>query len=263
MAMNTPILHDILSPSRRRLLAGIFRTRTLTGAAVQLEAETASLAQNGNEAATYRFLHPAEQMRLLTFHHAKRRTEWLGGRLAAKAAAAWWSGRAAPPAMTEDAWQDWRVENNPSGKPEIHFSGNGAFPALPQISISHSGGWAAAIAADAPCGLDIQAQTPSVQRVAERFATDEERQRLTVLPAFAALDETARLTLLWAAKEALRKVSGDAPLPGFLQLILTDSLPFLESGGVVLNFRDREDNTFSRVYVWDWNGYGAALTVGD
>jgi len=141
-------------------------------------------------------LSPAELEIFQRFSYAKRRLEWLGGRLAAKHCL------------------HQLVNGHVSGQfPASHFSilpdANGRprleqplpdFPLL-SISISHSRGYAAALACQTgDCGIDIQQMTPQLASVQERFATAEELNLIdpTVEP-------LTRLGLLWTAKEAVKK----------------------------------------------------------
>lgn len=143
------------------------------------------------------------------FGQKKRRNEWLGGRLAAKWAAAWRPG-------TEVDWQDIAIQSEEDGRP---YATSRAHAVAPFISISHSGHMAAALAANLPCGLDIQQPVTKIHTVKERFAAPAEEDILnaTLPPTFT---ETERLTLLWAAKEAVRKMVRASPLLGLLEIRL-------------------------------------------
>jgi 4'-phosphopantetheinyl transferase len=81
------------------------------------------------------------------------------------------------------------------------------------VSLSHSHGWVAAMAATQPCGIDVQV----VGRVPDRALTDRER----VL----APDDLAR-SRLWARKEAVIK-SGAATLDDLGSLDVADPDPRL------------------------------------
>jgi phosphopantetheinyl transferase len=74
-----------------------------------------------------------------------------------------------------------------------------------------------ALVAAHPCGLDLQKVTDTVVRVRERFCSAAEAN---LLPGGDQHREVG-LTLLWAAKEALRKARGGVPLTGFLTIHLT------------------------------------------
>lgn len=176
-------------------------------------------------------LGPAELARYHAFPFPKRQQEWLGGRLAAKEAvrellvALGRKPRAAAALV---------IASDPAGRPLLETAG---LPHPIHLSISHSHGQAAALAGLSPCGIDLQLCTPTVIRVRERFATAAESAILRA--ALAGLTERERLTLLWAAKEALRKMVPTRPLLGFHEALLTEIRPagiahlFLFSAGKI------------------------------
>lgn len=180
-----------------------------------------------------------EARRLAAFRFPKRRLEWLGGRLAAKAALLELLDTNAEPASLV-------IENDEHGRPVVPDSYlpspprrrgggvgvGGAFAAaqaanspsdaggisphpdpLPtswgegvHLSITHSGDFAAALAAPRPCGLDVQEIRPNLARVRDYFADADEI-------ALGGEDaENAWLARVWAAKEAIKKCRyPDAP----------------------------------------------------
>lgn len=156
------------------------------------------------------YLSAAELEQWSGFHLEKRRAEWLGGRIAAKWAAT---------ELLNEAEMDWPslvIQSEEDGRP---YLAAGFRPVVPFISISHSGHLAAALAANLPCGLDIQQLSEKIHTVKKRFATPEEEAILTAaLPQ--SVTETERLTLLWAAKEAMRKMVRISPLLGLLEIRL-------------------------------------------
>ena len=167
------------------------------------------------------YLTPRELDHFALYTHPKRKLEWLGGRIAAKrtvmSMASLHHGDAVPP------WLALEIATDPDGRPfirAVNYPGR----TMPDISISHSRGVAAAMAAgEGRCGVDIQKVTPSVIRVCERFAGGAE---LTILNTLSGdWSEAARLTLLWAAKEALKKAIGAKRLPGFLGIRLIETHP--------------------------------------
>lgn len=156
------------------------------------------------------YLRADELGRWTGFRHEKRRTEWLGGRLAAK-----WAATGILGETTVD-WQGLVIRNEEDGRPYVSMETHAV---APFISISHSGHMAAALAANLPCGLDIQQPGANILRVKKRFAVREEEDILTAsLPE--AFTETKRLTMLWAAKEAVRKLVRASPLLGFMEIRL-------------------------------------------
>ena len=158
---------------------------------------------------TSKYLSADELSRWTGFSQEKRRTEWLGGRLAAKCAVA------GPLAEATVAWKTLVIRNEEDGRPYVATETHGAA----FISISHSGHMAAALAANLPCGLDIQRPGTNILRVKTRFALRQEEAILAAsLPK--TFTETERLTMLWAAKEAARKMVRINPLLGLLELRL-------------------------------------------
>ncbi|MBB5347012.1 4'-phosphopantetheinyl transferase superfamily protein [Desulfoprunum benzoelyticum] len=145
----------------------------------------------------------------------KRRAQWLTGRICAKQATSAYLRKFLPQLPLPDA-RDIMIANLPSGRPEIA----GPFAAVSGIdlSISHSGGYAAALVAAAACGIDIQEDSPTLERICARFCQPQEAQILQRhLPD---LQPIPRLNLLWTAKEAARKAVGRERMPGFLELVL-------------------------------------------
>ncbi|MEN8140370.1 MAG: 4'-phosphopantetheinyl transferase superfamily protein [Thermodesulfobacteriota bacterium] len=149
-----------------------------------------------------------EKTKLASFRLAKRRHEWLAGRLAAKAAVC----QIAPPLSPAQV----EISTSERGRPRAR---------LPQgrtmaVSISHSGGLAVGLASPAgEAGIDIQELVPALIRIRGRFVHHDEERLLAQL---APPDEPlAALGLLWSAKEALRKQLEIWPLLGFLEARLS------------------------------------------
>lgn len=144
------------------------------------------------------------------FSRKKRRVEWLGGRLAVKFASAG--------LLNETAvnWQNLVILTEEDGRPYLTAETRGV---APFISISHSGPLAAAMAANFSCGFDIQQPGAKIHTVKECFASLEEEALLNAcLPG--SFTETERLTMLWAAKEAVRKMVRISPMLGLLEIQL-------------------------------------------
>lgn len=157
-------------------------------------------------------LAPAEAAVFSGFRLAKRRTEWLAGRIAAKSAA--FNLLAA----SDRDFKRLTVFADEHGRPMLQNACSGESQ-LPEISISHSGSQVVAVAAWQPCGIDVQEITPQLGRVRERFAIRSEEEVLSSIVGDG--DQMLLgLGLLWTAKEALRKVFGVLPLPGFHEFSL-------------------------------------------
>jgi len=197
---------DLAAPLPPELAAAV-RELGATLALVRLPPLAEQLEKGDLEPAGW--LTGPEMARLAGYRYPKRRLEWLGGRLAAKLALLALETTTASPLH-------WRIDSAGDGRPlSFLLDQDGERPG-PEISISHSHGLAAALVARRPCGLDLQKTTGAVGRVRERFCTPDEAEAL------AAAGLTGDdLTLLWAAKEALRKGLGGTPLTGFLAMTLT------------------------------------------
>ncbi len=162
-------------------------------------------------------LSATEQDRYQSFRHPKRQQEWLGGRITAKAAVATLltTGTRPAPAATTLV-----IASDHAGKPRLELPG---LAQTVHLSISHSHNQAVAMASFHPCGIDLQISTSTAARVKERFTTPAEETLLTT--SLGEHSETMQLTLLWAAKEALRKMMPISPLLGFHDAVLTGIQP--------------------------------------
>ncbi len=160
-------------------------------------------------------LHPKEILRFASYKLAKRRAEFLAGRICAKLAIKSFRASAYPgPPPPLDKIE---IENDPNGRPLINLHNLVGWPP-PEISISHGGKYAAALVADSPCGIDIQQQRDNLLRVREKYCSPAELRLLDVM--FPNLPELSCLTILWTAKEAAKKALSYLQMPGFLELEL-------------------------------------------
>jgi phosphopantetheinyl transferase (holo-ACP synthase) len=139
-------------------------------------------------------LSAAELQLYSKFSYAKRRLEWLGGRLAAKDALTCLLG---DPSVFR--CRDLSVLPDSHGRPVV--SASVPLPWKPGLSLSHSTDYAVALACrEGLCGVDIQFCSERLQSVRERFTTDVE------MALFAEnVPELPRLAVLWTAKEAVKK----------------------------------------------------------
>lgn len=113
----------------------------------------------------------------------QRRKEWLAGRVLVR------------------EHLGGRIGHEPCGRPVLLTSG-GTPDGKRHISISHTAGWAALMAADRPCGLDIELAERSADRVASRISAPGEIDiAATLYPKNPAL-------LVWCAKESAYKALG-------------------------------------------------------
>ena len=141
-------------------------------------------------------LSPAEFELFRRFGYAKRRREWLGGRLAAKHCLHGFLHKNTSGPLL---YGEYSLLPDATGRPHLEQP-LAQYPAA-SVSISHSRGYAAALLhPSGDCGIDIQQKTPQLASVQERFASDDELHLFDPLAA-----HLTRLGLLWAAKEAVKK----------------------------------------------------------
>ena len=164
-----------------------------------------------------RYLSVLEQDHASRFRSEKRKREWFGGRLAAKCAAAAMLGQNG----NALSWSDLAVIPDENGRPFLNTDKKIA--ALPDVSISHSGNLAAALAvSNGYCGIDIQKVTDRIIKLRERFCKPDEERILLSFFNGSIEKQSILLTMIWAAKEAIRKVANTRSLPGFLDLELAE-----------------------------------------
>ncbi len=140
----------------------------------------------------------------------KRRNEYLAGRVSAKLAVM----HVLPCSYNRTSFTDIEICYEPSGRPYISLPGK--TPEMIDISISHSGQYGCCLAANSPCGIDIQSAETTLAKVQDRFCTDQEKAVLA-----AQIIDLKQLAVLWAGKEAIKKRYGKhGSMPGFLDIIL-------------------------------------------
>lgn len=167
------------------------------------------------------WLHKEELTKLDTFSYEKRYKEWLGGRICSKQSLHNFLDQQNSPNIAF-VHRQFRVASEESGRPFFTCS-EGNTLSLPELSISHSKDFATALVSKTYCGIDIQHPAENLFRVKERFISDNEELLLrTLLPQ---LSELQHLTLLWAGKEAVKKMLSPEGIPGFLELTLLKISP--------------------------------------
>ena len=162
-------------------------------------------------------LHPEETTIFNGYRLAKRRAEYLTGRICAKIAVQGFltKSKTHPKAL---ALPEIEITNAPNGRPLVRLDWQRRNTPRMDISISHSGDYGVAIAAGSRCGIDLQVQKTTLLRVQEKYCHETEYRLLeTSLPNYGAL---TRQTILWAAKEAGKKALSHWQMPGFLDLQL-------------------------------------------
>jgi phosphopantetheinyl transferase len=216
------ILDDSLLFSLEQVKDALDYPHAMSLVVLDLQSLAMGTRQTGKNVMAESYLSSKEQQRFDSFSYEKRANEWLAGRIGAKLAAARCMTAGDIDSEKNFAWQDLITGNKESGRPYISLAIQDQKTALvPDISISHSTELAAAMAvSNGKCGIDIQQASPKTVKVKERFCGPEE---FDVLQGFLPdADETMQLTLLWAAKEALRKAADTTPVPGFMELQLME-----------------------------------------
>ena len=71
------------------------------------------------------------------------------------------------------------------------------------ISVSHCADCVALLLSDKPCGVDIERTERNFERVASKYISEAERERLKV-------DSPLKMAAIWCAKEALYKMANRA-----------------------------------------------------
>jgi len=116
------------------------------------------------------------------YRHQTRRLEWLAGRF-----------------LLYKMSDGKRCSVDKYGKPFLEHSAQ-------NISISHSGNYAAVVMSKKIVGIDIQKITPKIKRIAHKFMRPEEQECLSI-------EKTLEhLHVFWGAKEALYKAYGKKEL---------------------------------------------------
>jgi phosphopantetheinyl transferase len=160
-------------------------------------------------------LHPKEAAILSGYRFPKRRSEYLTGRICAKMAIQGFSNltetHAIPLLLPEI-----EIANTVNGRPNVRVHTPKANALKMDISISHSGNYGVALAAESKCGIDLQRQEAALRRVQEKYCSEGEYRLLETF--LTDNDAVTRLAIVWAAKEAAKKALSHWQMPGFLDL---------------------------------------------
>ncbi len=219
MTAGQPVHFSALPPSLAAGISSTFPRLRLEVTMLNLARMRACVGQQEEETLCREWLHREEQEKLSSLCHPKRHIEWLGGRICVKEALSRFFQQTRPQSTESaaSAPSHLRIMTAPSGRPILH-PGAVTGSMTPHLSISHSGDYAMAVAAAVPCGIDIQENRDTLGRIKEKFCGVAEEKILTrVLAALAPLE---RLSLLWVAKESIKKAAIQEPMPGFLELTL-------------------------------------------
>ena len=142
----------------------------------------------------------------------RRKKEWLAGRYLLQ----FMSGKTEP----------LRIEKDEYGKPHLPES---SF----DISLSHSGRFAAAIASPFVVGIDVQRFTNKIKRIEHKFMTEEDSKWMS------SVYNLEHLHVCWGAKEALYKAYGKKKLE-FKEHILLDPFEYDVSFGQCKGYVKKE-----------------------
>lgn len=206
---------------------------------------------------TANWLNPQERTQLAVFKYKKRNREWLGGRICAKQCLKLFSrlqgneNRLSPP-------KDYGVVADESGKPFFSNLKDCQTFLFPHLSISHSKTLATALCATNRCGIDIQYRSHSLIKVREKFLNSTEE--LLLQKKLPNLSNTAQLSLIWAGKEALKKMLSSTGMPGFHDLRL-ERARCCDSNSALLYFSETRcyNTLFPVVAGMQSDEYGIAL----
>ena len=181
------------------------------------------------------FLHQEETGHFESLRMLPRKWQWLMGRIAAKDAARLYLAQRGGGGMIHPALL--RIAQQEQGQPVLLPRDD--CPPMPHISIAHTEGWAAAMASDAACGIDIEPVGRDLSQVLALMADTEELDALRTL---AEEDGQQAWPLrLWCAKEAVGKALGTGldGRPGDFQLSA------VETGGLMLIYHQPSACTYT------------------
>jgi phosphopantetheinyl transferase len=229
----TELIFNPLPASFLSLTENLFNTSKPAIAILPLCAITQPATEN-----TLEWLHHHEKTQLEKFSFEKRYCEWLGGRICAKQSLRTFLQNKRQHENLIPKHIQYYTQSEESGRPFFSASNE---PGLnfPELSISHSNEYAAALTSSTACGIDIQFSAQNLLRVQEKFCTTEESHILKhELPALSPL---LHLTLIWSAKEAVKKMLSPGGIPGFQELQLCKLEP-QNSKDSILNFSSTKTN---------------------
>ena len=206
-------------------------------------------------------LHPDERKQAENFRLAKRRNEYLTGRLCARQALSLFLGKTALP-TDDNCLLAIQVVNDQDGRP-FFYHAEKAYD-FPSLSIAHSGNFGIAVVSpsDLLCGVDLQLEQETLQRISNRFCTHQELQTLADT-IHNTEPEIRLLNRIWSAKEAARKMLGYWKLPGFLEMELTPT-DILNNGLLVLTLKyiphQKNASESIRILSGIFRNYSLAIT---
>ncbi len=149
----------------------------------------------------------------------KRKLEYLTGRISAKMSIISFLKNNSS-LNTNPAPYEIVIRNLESGRPTFFFENRQILSGPEDISISHSSQYACATSCNNFCGIDIQTCNSTLERVKDKFCSPTEESYLA--PTLNSLGNLPTLSLLWSAKEAVKKTLSTIKMPGFLEIHLKD-----------------------------------------
>ncbi len=194
-------------PEPERIHTFFFTVRSFYGIPVRIQTQNrqivslVSLKKEIHWSEPEQLLSTAERNYCKRFRYPKRRNEWLGGRTAAKAALL--------PLPVFQGVQDeadrLTILPDEHGRPILEEPFGRAKTENIALSITHSGEYAAAFAIQGLsfCGIDLQKISAKLPDLTNHFTTAAELDMLECRPELG--DRETALTMLWAAKESLKK----------------------------------------------------------
>lgn len=199
-------------------------------------------------------LSPEELIIFSKFKYQKRRQEWLAGRLAAKYCLA---NHLQLLHLTPDSFTNHSIVPDSTGAPKL-LPTPYKHPTPPMLSISHSHKYGVAMACpNSRCGIDIQKKSQKLEKVREKFVSREELK----IP-LKGVDDITRLTMIWVAKEAVKKsMLHDQPtlFSGiqFIEASMGRNEPWQASCSVAPKYDQR-----ITVRIMEWKDYLIGCTTG-
>ena len=221
--------------------------------AVDLNPLQNQINDSGKLSHANQYLVKSELKTFFSYTFPKRQVEWLGGRIAAKNAA-----NTLLPELNRN-WLDITIQPDESGRPYLYSNLD---TPIPDISITHSGSQAAALAViDSLCGLDLQKINATAHKVKKRFCSLSEEQLLKQHLGNT-YHQNQQFTALWTAKEAVRKAIPLKPLMGFMEIELKEINPFNNSSflATFVCMRKNAEQEVKTV-LSSWQDYAWALTI--
>ncbi len=197
--LDLPVIDDLRwNPQRRTVARLIGLDGPLSLAEIRVSVVAEALL-GGDSEALADWLNDSEMAALEELRHERRRSHWLAGRVAAKEAVRSLLGDDAPPVSRIV------IESGPTGAPVVRLVERETPEGL-SVSLAHSEDSACAAATlVGPVGIDIELATLDIGKIADRFTTHGEAERMQ-----AATGEMRMPVLmsLWVMKEAGLKALG-------------------------------------------------------